>query len=216
MDLFAAIVRFPMRITYCVVVLLLVLAVLDRHDGFKIMKFGFDGKRHIFGGNCPVLCNVISSEVNDEGESSPRNTYCVCGRCGSAYPIEASLLKPSGSQVVCEVCKAKWFLTPNDLKTETAGDYFSPMPQKRIELLKRSMKDKSVRVGSSVSAVKAEKIFVSGLLASIEEKEIAELFAEYGVLDVQLVRDTQKVSKGFAFIDVRTLVHLINFCCYLQ
>lgn len=45
-------------------------------------------------------------------------------------------------------------------------------------------------------------LFVGNLPYSYGETDVADLFAEYGVLAVALVRDPEGASKGFAFIEV--------------
>ena len=45
-------------------------------------------------------------------------------------------------------------------------------------------------------------IFVGNLPYTYEEKDLGDLFGEYGLTGITLVRDTEGRSKGFAFLEV--------------
>jgi RNA recognition motif-containing protein len=49
-------------------------------------------------------------------------------------------------------------------------------------------------------------VFVGNLPYTYTEKEIGDLFAEYGITNIALVKGTDGMSKGFAFIEVMLFV----------
>jgi hypothetical protein len=78
------------------------------------------------------------------------------------------------------------------------------MPKETVEDVKRILAEGNALRYSRVDKV---GVFVGNLPYSYAEKEIEELLAEYGVINVSLVRDADQQSKGFAFVDVSTAIN---------
>jgi predicted Zn finger-like uncharacterized protein len=125
-------------------------------------------------------------------------TYCICGNCKTAFRIDEFSID-DGLKVKCGVCRREWFQTKdNVLKTD---DLHQLLPVKEVSV------DEAGPVvagdlGAPTAFAERIGIFVGNLPRSFTEQQIGELFAEYGVTNVVLVKDEQQLSKGFAFVDV--------------
>lgn len=133
--------------------------------------------------------------------SSGDRTYCFCSRCKSAFFMNEAELGKTGSRVICGICNRDWFQTTNSLLKAGNAALILPMPPEQIEQAKRNAAGNFARYNHKAKAT----VFVGNLPTSYTEKDIEELFAEYGILSTQLIRDkTDGTSKGFAFLEVST------------
>jgi len=133
--------------------------------------------------------------------NSDDRTYCFCSRCKSAFFMNEAQLCKTGSRVICGICNRDWFQTTNSLLKAGNAALILPMPPEQIEQAKRNAAGNFARYNHKTKAT----VFVGNLPTSYTEKDIEELFAEYGILSTQLIRDkTDGTSKGFAFLEVST------------
>ena len=126
-------------------------------------------------------------------------TYCFCSRCKSAFFMDEAKLGSTGSRVMCSVCNRDWFQTTGSLLKAGNAALVLSMPPEQIEQAKRNAAGNFARYIHKTKAT----VFVGNLPTSYTEKDIEEIFAEYGILSTQLIRDkTDGTSKGFAFLEV--------------
>lgn len=97
------------------------------------------------------------------------------------------------------MCEKEWFQTVDRLLKTDDTQMLETMSTSTIRDLKRIIADKNL---PKYPRVPKHSIFVGNLPYGFVEKDILDLFAEYGVTSVSLVRDAEGLSKGFAFVDV--------------
>lgn len=131
-------------------------------------------------------------------------TYCTCSNCKTAYLLDGKALNFRGNKVRCEVCNKEWFQTTDRLFRTDDTNELLPMPKETVQDVKRILAEGNALRYSRVDKV---GVFIGNLPYSYTEKEIEELLAEYGVINVSLVRDADQQSKGFAFVDVSTAIN---------
>ena len=130
-------------------------------------------------------------------------TYCFCSRCKSAFFMDEAKLGRTGSRVMCSVCTRDWFQTTSSLLKAGNAALVLSMPPEQVEQAKRNAAGNFARYIHKTKAT----VFVGNLPTSYTEKDIEEIFAEYGILSTQLIRDkTDGTSKGFAFLEVSELL----------
>jgi predicted Zn finger-like uncharacterized protein len=140
----------------------------------------------------PVIENIIRHPAN--------TSYFMCGACKASYlATDQRLLTGRGMKVRCGICEKEWFQTPDRvLKTDEVTD-LETMSNKSVNDLKRVLADRN---WPKYPRINKQGIFVGNLPYTFDEKEIADLFSEYGLTSVSLVRDNEGQSKGFAFVEV--------------
>jgi len=128
-------------------------------------------------------------------------TYISCSACKTNYLMSESDLGKKGIRVRCSVCDKEWFQTTDRLMTTDKSSAIRNMTATSIADVKRVLSERNWP-----KYQRAEKfdVFVGNLPYTYEEKELGELFAEYGVTGISLVKDPNGMSKGFAFIEVST------------
>lgn len=83
------------------------------------------------------------------------------------------------------------------MEVDTTTDLMDLSPEK-IQIVRRILFEKNVPRYSRMDRV---EVFVGNIPYHYSEKEICDLFAEYGITNISLVRDENQKSKGFAFIE---------------
>ena len=89
---------------------------------------------------------------------------------------------------------------------------FLPITAARAEEMKKFIID-----NNWARNPRGEKIdlFIGNLPFNFDENDLIDLFAEYGVVGVALVRDADKQSKGFAFIEV-SFIYVNHNCLFTR
>lgn len=188
---------------------------------FLPFAFGFQmnhAGRNYFRSRTPVgsdiatwttRSSILFSTVGDSGAvlraiESP-DYYCQCSQCKTAYEVSDDVIGKNGKLVRCSVCDKVWYQSQQRLLKRDSKTFLVDVPHENLETL-RSAKSGS----AAVKHLRPRKIeaFIGNLPPHFEEKDLLELFAEYGVLALSVVRDTDGQNKGFAFIQVRTDVLL--------
>lgn len=126
-------------------------------------------------------------------------TYCQCSLCKTAYLVDVEILGSKGLKLMCNVCKKDWFQTSERLLTTDDMHFLMPMPAIKVDEVKKILAEKNIPKYPRVDKI---GIFVGNLPYKYTEEDITNLFAEYGLTDITLVRDAEQQSKGFAFIEV--------------
>lgn len=145
---------------------------------------------------------VKSGKNSSTNSNTDTTTYLMCSACKTAYLMTARDLGPRGSRVQCSVCGKEWFQTVDRLLTLTELTTIEPMTQEKIDDVKRILADSNFPRHPRADKV---GIFVGNLPYTYDEKQIEELFQEYGITNISLVKDPEGLSKGFAFLEV-------NYC----
>ena len=129
-----------------------------------------------------------------------KKTYCTCVSCKCAYWVTADQLGPTGrTKVLCKLCKSSWFQSVDKLMDVGDEHLLVPLPDDRIEQVRRCVVDKKVFRYWPKDKV---SLFVGNLPMEYTEKELGELIAEYGIFQLQVIKDREGSSRGFAFVDV--------------
>lgn len=128
-------------------------------------------------------------------------TYILCGSCKTNYLMSENELGKKGMRVRCSVCEKEWFQTTDRLMVTDDNSAIRNMTETAIVDLKRLL---SERNWPKYQRIPKFDVFVGNLPYTYAEKELGELFAEYGVTGVSLVKDPNGMSKGFGFIEVTT------------
>jgi predicted Zn finger-like uncharacterized protein len=149
------------------------------------------------------------STVGDSGADlhaieSP-DSYCQCSQCKTAYEVSDDVIGKKGKLVRCSVCDKVWFQSQQRLLKRDSKTFLVDVPHENLETLRSS---KSGSAAVKHLRPRKNEAFIGNLPPHFEEKDLLELFAEYGVLALSVVRDTDGQNKGFAFIQVRADVLL--------
>lgn len=126
-------------------------------------------------------------------------TFCVCGDCKTAYKLAESELKGKGKRVRCGVCEKEWFQTMDRIVRVDKGNQLIPLSDSKLAEVKKIMAESNFPRFARNDRV---EVFVGNFPYSFVEKDLYDLFAEYGVTSVSLARDPQQASKGFGFVEV--------------
>ena len=128
--------------------------------------------------------------------------YIMCSSCKTSYEIDVESLGEKGMRMHCGVCDKQWFQSSNRHSfTDNQHDLF-PMTEERVIEIQQL-----VEMRNWPKYPKNEKIgiFVGNLPYEYAEDTIGDLFAEYGITGISLVRDPDGLSKGFAFVEVSNM-----------
>eukprot|EP00600_Ochromonadales_sp_CCMP1393_P014135 CAMPEP_0174996378 /NCGR_PEP_ID=MMETSP0005-20121125/357_1 /TAXON_ID=420556 /ORGANISM="Ochromonas sp., Strain CCMP1393" /LENGTH=206 /DNA_ID=CAMNT_0016250771 /DNA_START=195 /DNA_END=811 /DNA_ORIENTATION=+ len=159
---------------------------------------------------CTSTPNAVSATVKEEAKKEastevtyhPMGTkYVMCSQCKTAYLMDEKTLG-RGSRVECTTCGKDWYQTPDRLMTTDKRQQLTVMPDNKIQEVKRILADKNFPRYPRVDKV---GVFVGNLPYSFTEKELGELFGEYGLTNIALVKDAEQQSKGFAFLECSNL-----------
>lgn len=134
--------------------------------------------------------------------------YISCSSCRCIYVFQNAkelnqAVGSRGARVKCAVCDKIWFQSMEKVsKFDTYLSYL-PVSREKSNDLKKLLAD-----NNWIRAPKGEKVdlFVGNLPYAYDENDISDLFAEYGVVSVTMVRDADRQSKGFAFVEVRNTI----------
>jgi hypothetical protein len=148
------------------------------------------------------------SDVKEEVNYQPQGTsYCICSQCKTAYLIDITILTSKGSRVQCNVCDKDWFQTPERLMRTDEYHVITKMNDDKVLQVKKIIAEKNFPKYPRVDKV---GVFIGNLPYTYTEKEIGDLFGEYGLTNIALVKDAEQQSKGYGFLEV-TLVVIVLF-----
>ena len=124
--------------------------------------------------------------------------YIMCSQCKSSFLYDEEQFGAKGRKVKCGVCEKEWFQSGNRVLTTDKSNSLMGMTEEKVAEVRKSIDmrnwprfPKTDRIG----------VFVGNLPYNYDEKEIGEIFAEYGITNISLVRDPTGLSKGFAFVE---------------
>lgn len=123
-------------------------------------------------------------------------SYMMCSSCKAAFLMTEEGLKKRSLRVRCCVCDKTWFQTSERLLKTDGMHHLQNMNQEKIDEIRGSMNERQWVKTKGIG------IFVGNLPYTYEEKEIGDVFGEYGLIGISLVRDNEGQSKGFAFLEV--------------
>ena len=146
------------------------------------------------------------SPSKDDYGFVPKNTgYIMCSTCKTAYLADdVDLSSKRGLRLKCGICEKEWFQSNERMMKTDDVHYLQKMTDAKIQEIKKIIDEKNFPKYPRANKI---GIFVGNLPYTYTEKEIGDLFAEYGVTNIALVRGTDGLSKGFAFVEV--IIHSI-------
>ena len=150
-------------------------------------------------GEDAVISAEESATTEDDMNIDISSTYVMCGACKTAYMMDLKDLGQRGARVKCSVCEKEWFQTPQRILKLDQGDFMSPLTDTKIEEAKRIVAERKFTRGPMTDRI---GIFVGNLPYEFDEQRIGDLFGEYGIRQISLIRDPEGLSKGFAFVEV--------------
>ena len=156
-----------------------------------------------------IALAVTTEPKKDEDyeEIPPGTQYIMCTTCKTAYIFgEKDLDKQKGKRVKCSVCEREWFQSTERLMETNDIHFLRKMPVSRVTEIKKIISEKNYPRYPRVDKV---GVFVGNLPYAFTEEEIGDIFGEYGITNIALVRDNEGKSKGFAFVEV----YISNQCC---
>ena len=125
--------------------------------------------------------------------------YIMCSSCKSAFAISETELGRRGCRVRCGVCDKEWYQSGERLLTTDATNVLAAMSEDKVTEIRKSIAERNWPKYPKVDKI---GIFVGNLPYDFTEKEMADIFSEYGVTGISLVRDPTGVSKGFGFVEL--------------
>jgi len=150
----------------------------------------------------PEMNTKLPSLNNDDEDVyyQPSGTsYCICSQCKTAYLLDLSVLTSRGSRVQCNVCDKDWFQTPERLMKTDEYHIITKMNDDKVMQVKKIIAEKNFPKYPRVDKI---GIFIGNLPYTYTEKEIGDLFGEYGLTNIALVKDAEQQSKGYGFLEV--------------
>lgn len=157
----------------------------------------------------PTIASQESAVVLEKARApisfEPSGTkFCLCSDCKTAYVIPKKLLSGKGRVVKCNICGKEWFQGNDRLYTVDDSNGLTELSEVKQEEIKRILADKNFPRHPRTDRA---EVFVGNLPYTYQEKDILDLFAEYGIVGVSMAKDQQQQSKGFAFLEVSCNVH---------
>ena len=144
------------------------------------------------------------SDAKEELNYQPQGTsYCICSQCKTAYLIDITILSSKGLRVQCNVCDKDWFQTPERLMRTDEYHVITKMNEDKVLQVKKIIAEKNFPKYPRVDKV---GVFIGNLPYTYTEKEIGDLFGEYGLTNIALVKDAEQQSKGYGFLEVTLVV----------
>ena len=128
------------------------------------------------------------------------SSYIMCSSCKTAYVMSEEEIG-KGKRVQCGVCEKEWFQSTDRLLKIGNENQIYNMTEGKITEIKRMINDHQ---WPKFPKIDRFGVFVGNLPYTYGEKELSDLFAEYGVTGISLVKDAEQNSKGFAFVEVAT------------
>jgi predicted Zn finger-like uncharacterized protein len=128
----------------------------------------------------------------------------MCANCKTSYIVSQNDLGKRGARLKCNVCENNWYQTIERLMKTDSSHYIKDMTESKINEVKRIIADKNTPKYPRVDKV---GIFVGNIPYDFGDKDIGDLFGEYGVTNLALVRDNEGQSKGYAFLEVFLLTY---------
>lgn len=113
-----------------------------------------------------------------------------CGLCRAVYEVENEALFEEGRWVRCSLCGNEWMQT-------IAG--MQELPENADMISYPDEMKARVEAGLPVNGFRC---FVGNLEWKTTEAELRDLFMQYGVTDVKLMREDDGKSKGFGFVSL--------------
>jgi predicted Zn finger-like uncharacterized protein len=127
------------------------------------------------------------------------NTYVRCGKCQTAYALSESDLGGRGRRLECSVCNHSWFQTKDRIMSVRDGYEMVPLPQTDLDRIAANIEQ-----GKSPKFMGEAKLYVGNIAFECHEDDLYQVFSDYGVGDVSLVRDEEGKNRGFGFVVLRT------------
>eukprot|EP01040_Poterioochromonas_malhamensis_P002835 gene2835-3019_t len=110
--------------------------------------------------------------------------------------------KEKGSRVKCSVCQKEWYQSFERLPTTSKAVYLTDLQEEKIKEVKRIISETNV---PKYPRIDRHEIFVGSIPFSYSDANLAELFAEYGIVNSYIVKDQQQNSRGFGFVELSSL-----------
>ena len=147
-----------------------------------------------------AIDKVISADGPIITQPNP-TTYILCSACKTNYLMTETELGKKGMRVRCSVCDKEWFQTTDRLMVTDDISAIRNMTETAILDVKRVLAERN---WPKYQRIPKFDVFVGNLPYTYGEKELSDLFGEYGVTGISLVKDPNGMSKGFGFIEVAT------------
>lgn len=157
--------------------------------------------------------NVSSSSkrVFREGELLQ---FIKCRYCHASYLYPSYTYQP-GTTARCSCCLSTFRLGSTHIVFNESREAFTPI----TETMVYDLRELRASPGYELSTFRRPRItlFVGGLPLSYTDKEFADLFAEYGLMSANVVKDRMTgVSKGFGFVEVSNSFFIAIHCLWSQ
>jgi len=130
------------------------------------------------------------------------DTYIMCGRCKTAFAIQADDLgnRGKGRRVECSVCSHSWYQARDRLFTVNENYNLLEAPQYHLDRI-----SSNIEAGREPAYAGDYKFYVGNLNFGATEEDLREAFSTKGeVGDVNIITDDEGQSRGFAFVTMMT------------
>lgn len=142
---------------------------------------------------------LVTDKVADLNIEVKGGSYILCSSCKTAYPTDEKLFTARGLRVRCSICEKEWFQSLERLMKVDNLNEIVDMTEAKVTSIKKMISEQNWPKYPRVDKV---GLFIGNVPYLYSETDLSDLFAEYGLVGVSLVRDTDGQSKGFAFIEV--------------
>jgi predicted Zn finger-like uncharacterized protein len=142
--------------------------------------------------------SLMQSAVLDSSPHAPVGSrFCFCSVCRSAFLFSASQLGSKGNLVRCSICEKEWYQSTDRLQRSDELDYFTFLSEDHVSTVKNTLKENK----KTKNTRNKFEVFVGNIPTSWQEKDLLDIFADYGILSVTLSRDSFGQCKGFGFVE---------------
>lgn len=129
----------------------------------------------------------------------PGTSYIMCSACKTAYVVPPNGLGSKGARVRCTVCEKEWFQSLERVAVTDEYQTVFNMTSAKVGAIRQSIES---RGWPKFPLTDRFGVFIGNLPYTYTEKDIGDLFGEYGITGISLVKDAEGASKGFAFLEV--------------
>lgn len=169
----------------------------------------------------PIKSSVDQVVAPATTSSNPDDLFMLCTACKVAYRVDLKDFSMKGERVRCNICDKEWFQTQDRMMKLDSLQKLQKMTDEKAESIKTMVK--GGEWPRYPPRPERFDVFVGNLPFNFDEQQLgkiddnscvnciddfgsffrpADLFGEYGLVSVALIKGPDQVHKGYAFLEV--------------
>lgn len=161
------------------------------------------------------LCAVVGSHSTQREMLQP---YSTCPQCKSTYLITPTVLSAAFSRsrnlkpiLKCDVCLNEWQQDFSKLPTTNSSLFLTDLEDSHRNYIYDQLQ--RLRFLRSLPIPTKFSLYVTNIPLHYLSYDLAQLFAEYGVINAFIILNQQRESRGFGFVEV-TIYNPFREICF--